>query len=237
MAILNDLAVNGSERIQNDLYIGGGLSINGKSLIDVIYPVGSIYMSVNNVSPANFIGGSWEQIQDKFLLSAGSSYSAGTSSGSASVTLTTSNMPSHSHIFTPSGEIKMDAHFHGLSGHTHSFKPSGTISSTNITGQANMMVHTSQSDTGCLSTEKTGGSDGNSGTTRGTQGVLYFNSTHNHTFIGTSGTTDGNSGNTTSTTPTGSFTGSSGTTSSSGSGTSFSIMPPYLAVYVWKRIA
>ena len=40
------------------------LNINGtsydiavKDLIDIIYPVGSIYMSVNNVSPATFLGG------------------------------------------------------------------------------------------------------------------------------------------------------------------------------------
>ena len=29
------------------------------SLLDTVYPVGSIYMSVNNASPATFIGGTW----------------------------------------------------------------------------------------------------------------------------------------------------------------------------------
>lgn len=33
--------------------------IDFTTLIDKIYPVGSIYMSVNNVSPATFIGGTW----------------------------------------------------------------------------------------------------------------------------------------------------------------------------------
>ena len=47
------------------------------------YPVGSIYMSTNSTSPASFLGGTWERIQDKFLLSAGSSYSAGSEGGSA----------------------------------------------------------------------------------------------------------------------------------------------------------
>ena len=34
-----------------------------------------------------------------------------------------------------------------------------------------------------------------------------------------------------------SVTVNSGTTGSSGSGSSFSILPPYIAVYVWKRTA
>ena len=34
-----------------------------------------------------------------------------------------------------------------------------------------------------------------------------------------------------------SFTGSAGTTSSNGSGTSFSILPPYVVKYCWERTA
>lgn len=62
-----------------------------------IYPVGSVYMSVNNTSPASFLGGTWERIQDRFLLGAGSSYSAGATGGSATHTLTVNEMPKHSH--------------------------------------------------------------------------------------------------------------------------------------------
>lgn len=54
------------------------------NIIDFIYPIGSIYMSVNNISPATFLGGTWEQIQNRFLLSAGSSYEAGSTGGSSS---------------------------------------------------------------------------------------------------------------------------------------------------------
>lgn len=64
-----------------------------------VYPVGSIYMSVNNVNPTTLFGGTWEQIQDKFLLSAGSTYTAGDTGGAATVTLTTNQIPSHSHSF------------------------------------------------------------------------------------------------------------------------------------------
>ena len=68
--------------------------------VDQFYPVGSIYMSVNNVNPANLFGGTWEQIKDKFLLSAGDTYSAGSTGGEATHTLTVDEMPSHNHAFT-----------------------------------------------------------------------------------------------------------------------------------------
>ena len=85
-------------------YLEDGISTNTESinsltnnLINLIYPVGSIYMSVNNVSPASFLGGIWEQIKDRFLLAAGSSYSAGSTGGEATHTLTTNEMPEHEH--------------------------------------------------------------------------------------------------------------------------------------------
>lgn len=60
--------------------------------IDLMYPVGSIYMSVRSDDPSELFGGSWERIQDTFLLCAGNSYGAGTTGGSAQATL-----PSHTH--------------------------------------------------------------------------------------------------------------------------------------------
>lgn len=68
------------------------------------YPVGSIYMSVNNIDPSTFFGGKWEQIKDRFLLACGSTYSNGSTGGSTThthttgdCTLTVNQMPSHSH--------------------------------------------------------------------------------------------------------------------------------------------
>lgn len=55
-------------------------------LIDTIYPVGSIYMSVNSTSPTTLFGGSWTQIQDRFILAAGSTYAGGATGGAASHT-------------------------------------------------------------------------------------------------------------------------------------------------------
>ena len=61
------------------------------------YPVGSIYMSASSTSPASLFGGSWEQIVDRFLVGAGSGYSAWSFGGEYAVTLTVDQMPSHNH--------------------------------------------------------------------------------------------------------------------------------------------
>lgn len=76
---------------------GDSFKINDKSIFDMIYPVGSIYISVNNVNPSVLFGGTWEQIQDRFLLGAGSTYSAGSTGGEATHTLTIDEMPGHNH--------------------------------------------------------------------------------------------------------------------------------------------
>lgn len=65
--------------------------------LDLHYPVGSIYLSVNSTSPATLFGGTWEQIQDRFLLSAGSTYTAGDTGGEAEHTLDIQEMPKHIH--------------------------------------------------------------------------------------------------------------------------------------------
>lgn len=64
----------------------------------IAYPVGSIYMSVNSTSPATLFGGTWEQLEDTFLLAAGTNYAAGSTGGEATHTLTVDEMPNHSHL-------------------------------------------------------------------------------------------------------------------------------------------
>lgn len=61
------------------------------------YPVGSIFLAVNNINPSTYFGGTWEQIKDRFLLCAGSTYTAGSTGGEATHKLTVSEMPSHKH--------------------------------------------------------------------------------------------------------------------------------------------
>ena len=99
-------------------------------LINIIYPIGSIYMSVNNVSPASFLGGTWEAIQDRFLLSAGSSYSAGSTGGAATHTLSVNEMPSHKHTMTRQQWYSADTIYSTSTGSIFSWKSSsgGTTS-------------------------------------------------------------------------------------------------------------
>ena len=121
-------------------------------------------MSINSTSPATLFGGTWERIQDRFLLAAGSTYAAGNTGGEATHTLTYNEMPNHSHGMA----IK---YYLGNSG-------TGTHSGDAITG------HVGASST--LSTY--------------------------HAIPAQA-------------------------TDSQGNGAAHNNMPPYLAVYVWKRLS
>ena len=72
-------------------------TINVQNIFDSIYPVGSIYMTINEVNPSTLFGGVWEQIKDTFLLGSGDVYEAGTTGGEATHTLTINEMPAHTH--------------------------------------------------------------------------------------------------------------------------------------------
>ena len=68
---LLDVAWNG--RIRKNLTVDGTLSVSGKTLINLIYPVGAVYISVNSTSPATLFGGTWERIaQGRTLIGLGS---------------------------------------------------------------------------------------------------------------------------------------------------------------------
>lgn len=91
-------------------------------LFSKIYPVGSIYMSVNDVDPAVLFGGTWEKLPaGRCLIGAGSfkptisgdvskNYSLNDMGGRRYCTLTSNNLPGHSHSgWTRSGD---GAHTH-----------------------------------------------------------------------------------------------------------------------------
>ena len=95
------------------------------SLANKLYPVGSIYISVNATNPAELFGGAWEQIKGRFLLGVGSNDAnttdwwgtvqpgsvnvpAGELGGEAKHILSAAEMPSHAHtvrIWDPQGTV------------------------------------------------------------------------------------------------------------------------------------
>lgn len=85
------------DNTDNIAALSNQISNIGSISFDDIYPVGSIYMSVNSTNPSNLFGGTWTQLKDRFLLGAGSTYTNGSTGGEASHTLTVNEMPSHSH--------------------------------------------------------------------------------------------------------------------------------------------
>jgi len=68
------------------------------ALLGSIMPVGYVYLSAVATSPATLFGfGTWTQIKDTFILTAGDTYTAGNTGGAATVTLDTTMIPAHSH--------------------------------------------------------------------------------------------------------------------------------------------
>lgn len=61
--------------------------ILGLGFLNSVYPVGSIYMSVNSTSPATLFGGTWVELQGRFLLGRSSSYGNGSTGGRSNLTL------------------------------------------------------------------------------------------------------------------------------------------------------
>lgn len=72
-----------------------------EDILKIVYPVGSIYISVVSTNPTTLFGGTWQQLQDRFLLGAGSTYANGATGGEATHTLTIDEIPNHNHgIYT-----------------------------------------------------------------------------------------------------------------------------------------
>lgn len=81
--------------------------------LNKIYPIGSIYMSANKISPSSIFGGSWAPIKGKFLIGANlesqgdyidnnedtTHFWIGRESGEGTHTLSVDEMPQHRHIF------------------------------------------------------------------------------------------------------------------------------------------
>ena len=267
----------------SNFYTSGSLV---SDLLNRVYPVGSIYMSAVNVSPASFLGGTWQAIeQGRMLMAAGSSWQAGTTGGAAYHTLTVREMPAHDHSAT---ETAAGGHTHGAStgsagAHSHSGSTnstgnhyhtgttngagshSHTRGSMNITGyQAFHGINTSASvlqgdGNGALypSAITSGWPKWGVGSGRSGYGAINFDASRSWTG---STSTDGSHTHSYSTSWAGEHAHSLSISSAgahthsvaiaaagahthaitigkTGSGAAFSILPPYIAVYMWRRTA
>lgn len=227
---------NGNEWLAGNLDLGGttsdivlsdtsntwdGVNTSLKSalanIIDLLHPVGSIYMSLTDSTVAEVeakFGGTWEKIEDRFLLAASSNYSINTTGGSANAVVV-----SHEHDLAGTGAKAVD-----VSGHTHPLAGTGA-KAVDVGGHTH--------------TEYAGINEATSGLFTSITGTRSYPNTH---IIGGAGKTSSNGGHGHSLTGNTQSAGGHGhsltgkTTSKGESGTGKN-MPPYLAVYMYKRTA
>ena len=162
-------------------------------VINLIYPIGSVYISIIDINPESIFGGDWERIEDTFLIGAGNLYTNGSTGGSTTHTLSINNLPSHKHEVS----IKENG--------DHAHKPG------NLTGQYRCYKEDENGKyIGSLS-HHIGELDDFAvpGSLRITTGLTEKTGKHTHAIE----------------------------IKNSGNGESFNIIPPYTAVYIWKRIA
>lgn len=261
----------------SNFYTSGSLV---SDLLNRVYPVGSIYMSAVNVSPASFLGGTWQAIeQGRMLMAAGSSWQAGTTGGNAYHTLTIAELPAHDHSAT---ETAAGGHTHGAStgsagahahsgstnnagNHYHTGTTSGAGShshsrgSMNITGAFWNLGSAPQGTNGAIYTgdaptnhawidsdvRTTSGTSINFDASRSWTGSTSIEGIHAHGF---STSWAGEHAHSLSIASAGAHTHSVAiaaagahthaiTIGKTGSGAAFSILPPYIAVYMWRRTA
>lgn len=175
-----------------------------------LWPVGSIYISVNNANPASFFGGSWVPF----------------ATGKTIVGVDTGQGEFNA-VEKSGGHKELQSHAHGLNNHVHSLN--------NHTHTVPNHVHTMQGagnhyhylginkDAVQKGTSYNKPNNFESGSTS-----YKSNTTGNHAHtMNSSGTctTGGNSGNT---------GGNSGNTTSAGGGNAGNLQP-YITVYMWKR--
>ena len=207
-----------------------------RQLLLSMHPVGSLYWSSKNESPASKFGGTWTQITDKFILAAGDTYAAGGSGGEATHTLTVAEMPSHDHGGKTGGpnDNTSDGSSASSTGgvsanHTHS------IVSLSGTAAANGS-HTHRLSYGGNETTSGEGLAHMSGTSGTAKFTTSKDGAHTHPVTITGGTTGNNSVSHTHTIAhTHTLSNHTHSISSQGSGSAHNNMPPYVAKYCWER--
>lgn len=190
------------ERVLEDLRIS--------NIINLIYPVGSVYTSVSDRNPSIWLGGTWVSF----------------GSGRTLVGVDTGQSEFNS-VEKPGGHKELQSHAHGLNNHVHSLN--------NHTHNVPNHVHTMQGSgnhfhyLGINKSAVQKGTSYNKPNNYESGSTSYkSNTTGNHTHtMNSSGncTTGANNGNT---------GGNSGNTTSSGGGDAGNLQP-YITVFFWKR--
>ena len=184
------------------------LTANIRAIPSSIYPVGSIYMSMNATDPSVLFGGSWDKLEDgRVLIGANDTYSVGSTGGSFTHTLTTDELPAHSH----SGSTASAGE------HSHS---KGTM---RITGWA-------WGNSECFQT-------GGSGALKTVKKTGTRNRDSDYDARVTAIELDTNFGGWSGNTSSASAHSHSVSVGDTGGSRAHSIMQPYLAVHMWKRVA
>jgi hypothetical protein len=93
-------------------------SLVTSGILDFIYPVGTIYLSINNINPSTFLGGTWELWgQGKTIVGVDSGDTdfnlSEKTGGEKEHTLTINEMPSHSHGISANAHISSQAYSSG----------------------------------------------------------------------------------------------------------------------------
>ena len=218
-----------------------------------IYPVGSIYISINNTNPSSLFGGTWESFgQGRTLIgvntSDGDFNGVEKTGGSKTKTIATGNLPAHTHsIPALSGTAASSgAHTHTVSGtaassgaHTHSV--SGTAASSGAhTHEAYLYRNYNGGTTSSGANWTTSGlyryvnvstpitTSSNGAHTHTVSGTAASSGAHTHTVSGTAASSGAH---------THSVSTNASTTGGTGNGEALSTLDPYITVYMWKRTA
>ena len=206
-----------------------------------MYPVGSIYISTKlstTTAVAAAIGGTWQAFGDGKVLrsSTGTSEQTG---GSSDVTLTTANLPSHTHTVTATGTVSSTFKGTAVTSGNNSKTPTASFAGTK---------GTTSSDGGHTHWFSLVSSAGPAGSGwlyaslgSGTAYETTSSGEHTHSFTPSGTVTLSNTTHTHSVTAAGTvsstFAGTAATTTATGSGTKFSTIDPYITVYMYKRTA